>query len=396
MTSSQGTIRTEGPLLALMIRSALAFGFALVATAVAAQDTAAPAAAEFEIWAMDQGTHVIHVFDPAFVELARIEMEPHGMRVPHMLEFTSDYRYAFVAAPATGNTAVIRTADRAVVAVIRTGPRTHHAAVAPDDRTVLVSVIGAANAPWDGRIVEIVADYENERFTVGRQLVLAEDPLFAARKAEFRESGGAVCMAFTRDGRAAYVTLGPELEESGVVVLDPQAFRLTQVFPPAEVDANCGTILSPDGEHMYLVGGGREVGVWHAHDTRTHRSVQRTESRGHDAHGSAVTPDGREYWLVNRVTSNAVVVDTRTLQVIEEIDFVGKTPDIVAMSPDGAHVYVTLRGPEPVTMPHVAVGETPGIAVIDARTRKVVRLVEPARGDPKSDFHGIAVRPLDR
>jgi DNA-binding beta-propeller fold protein YncE len=366
----------------------------LLAVAGCARSDATAAAPDFEIWAMDQGTHVIHVFDPDFVEVARIDMEAHGMRVPHMIEFTSDHRYAFVAAPATGNTAVIRTADREVVAMIATGPRTHHAAVSPDDRTVLVSVIGAADTPWDGKLVEIDVDLESERFTVGRELVIADDPVFAERRDEFVATGGAVCLAYTADGSAAYVTLGPGLDEGGVVVVDPTELRLVQVFPPGTVDANCGTLLSPTGEHMYLVGGDREVGVWHAVDTRTHEPVHRAETRGHDAHGSWVSPDGSEYWLVNRVTSNAIVVDTRTHEVLDEIEFVGKTPDIVSMSPDGRHVYITLRGPNPVTMPHVAVGETPGIAVIDRSSREMIRLVEPARGDPASDFHGIAVRPL--
>jgi DNA-binding beta-propeller fold protein YncE len=365
-----------------------------LAAAGCARTAATEATADFEIWAMDQGTHVVHVFDPDFREVARIDMEAHGMRVPHMIEFTSDHRYAFIAAPATGNTAVIRTADREVVAMLPTGPRTHHAAVAPDDRTVLVSVIGSAAEPWDGKLVEIELDLENERFTIARELVLAEDPLFAARRDEFRETGGAVCLAYTSDASAAYVTLGPGLDEGGVVVVDPTELRLLQVFPPGAVDANCGTLLSPTGEHMYLVGGDREVGVWHAVDTRTHEPVHRAETRGHDAHGSWVSPDGSEYWLVNRVTSNAIVVDTRTHEILEEIEFVGKTPDIVSMSPDGRHVYITLRGPNPVTMPHVAVGETPGIAVFDRATRGMIRLVEPARGDPASDFHGIAVRPL--
>jgi DNA-binding beta-propeller fold protein YncE len=379
-------------------RGSLKLGLTLILTlslaAGCSRTEATTAAPQFEIWAMDQGTHVIHVFDPDFAELGRVEMEPLGMRVPHMIEFTSDYRYAFVAAPATGNTAVIRTADREVVALLATGPRTHHAAVAPDDRRVLVSVIGAADAAWDGKLVEIDIDLDNETFTLGRELVIAEDPMFAARRAEFLETGGAVCLAYTADGGAAYVTLGPGLNEGGVVVVDPATFTLVEVFPPGTLEANCGTLLSPTGEHMYLVGGDREVGVWHAVDTRTHEPVHRGETHGHDAHGSWVSPDGSEYWLVNRVTSNAIVVDTRTHEVIDEIEFVGKTPDIVAMSPDGEFVYITLRGPNPVTMPHVAVGETPGIAVIDRASREMIRLVEPAQGDPASDFHGIAVRAI--
>jgi DNA-binding beta-propeller fold protein YncE len=354
----------------------------------------APAFRDYEIWAMDQGTNVVHIFDSSLRETGRIDLGARGMRVPHMVEFTSDQRYAFVAAPATGNVAIIRAADRQVVAMIPTGPRTHHAAISPDDRKVIVSVIGAANAPWDGKLVEINVDLANERFTIGRQLVLTDDPLFAGRKSEFKDTGGAVCLAFTADGRQAYVTLGPALDEGGTVVLDTREFRLIEVFPLRQLDANCGTLLSPDGDQMYLVGGDRGVGVWHAVDIRTRRPVRRSESRGHDAHGSRVTPDGREYWIVNRVTSNAIVVDPRTHSVLAEIPFVGKTPDIVAMSPDSRFAFLTLRGPNPVTMPHVAVGETPGVAVFDVRTRRQVRLLEPAKGDPKSDFHGIAVRLL--
>jgi DNA-binding beta-propeller fold protein YncE len=352
------------------------------------------AEARYEVWAMDQGTHVVHIFDAELEEVGRIELEPHGVRVPHMIEFTSDHRYAFVAAPATGNVAVIRAADRAVVAVLQTGPRTHHAAVAPDDRSVLVSVIGAPDVEWDGRLVEIVVDAAAERFTVGRTLMLAQDPLFEERRTDFLASGGAVCLAYTRDSESAWVTLGPGLDEGGVVVVDPRTLELTRVYGPGEVSANCGTLLSPTGEHMYLVGGDGEVGVWHAADVATHDIVQQSGSHGHDAHGSAFSPDGSEYWLVNRVSSNAVVIDARTREVLETIEFTGRTPDIVAMSPDGRHVYITLRGPNPVTMPHVAVGETPGFAVFDRASRRMLRLVEPAQGDPASDFHGIAVRPL--
>lgn len=376
------------------LRTLLAGSIALAPVIAGCARLPIGAAPDYEIWAMDQGTHIVHIFSAALAETGRIDLGSQGARVPHMIEFTPDYRYAFVANPATGNVAVIRAADRKLVTLIPTGPRTHHAAVAPEGRTVLVSVIGAANVPWDGKLVELNIDPANERFAAGRHLALADDSLFAARRAGFRDSGGAVCLAFTADGRYGYATLGPSIEEGGVVVLDMRTFRLVEVFEPGRVQANCGTILAPDREHMYLVGGDRGVGVWHAMDTRTHRPSRQASSRGHDAHGSRVTPDGREYWIVNRVTSNAIVVDPRSDSVIAEIPFIGKTPDIVAMSPDSRYAFVTLRGPNPVTMPHLAVGETPGFAVVDVRSRRVLRLVEPAKGNDRSDFHGIAVRPL--
>jgi DNA-binding beta-propeller fold protein YncE len=347
-----------------------------------------------EIWAIDQGTNIIHVFDTTLTETARIDLGSRGARVPHLIEFTSDGRYAFVANLATGNVAVIRAEDRELVALIPTGPRTHHVAVAPDDRRAIVSVIGAPDTPWDGKLVEITIDTAREQFTVTRELVLARDPHFAVRRARFSATGGPVCMDFTEDGRFGYVALGPTLDEGGALVVDLHEMRLVEAFAPTQVQANCGTVLSRDGSHMYMVGGDRGVGVWQALDTRTHRPSHREMSRGHDAHGLAVSPNGREYWVVNRVTSNAIILDARSNKVIAEIPFAGKTPDIIAFSPDGGRAYITLRGPKPVTMPHLAVGETPGFAVFVTGTRELFRLVEPARGNEASDFHGIAVRPL--
>lgn len=361
----------------------------VVLTACAPAEPAAPA---YEIWAMDQGTNLIHIFGPDLEELGRIDMEAHGARVPHMIDFTSDDRYAFVAHPASGNVAVIRAADREVVTILATGPRTHAVTVAPNDRMALVAVIGAPNVPWDGRIVELTLDLAGERVEIGRSLTVAEDPLFAARIAEFKDTGGAVCMDFTADGRYAYVSLGPEVDEGGLVVLDTESFTLTAVYPSSELPANCGTLRSPSGAHMFVNAGGRELGKWHAMDTRTHAPVHHGESGGHDAHGVWLTPDGTELWMVNRVTSNAIVINPATLEEIAKIDFVGTTPDIIAMAPDGSRAYITLRGPNPVTMPHVAVGETPGFAVIDVRTRELLELVQPDAGNPQSDFHGIAVR----
>jgi hypothetical protein len=56
--------------------------------------------------------------------------------------------------------------------------------------------------------------------------------------------------------------------------------------------------------------------------------------------------------------------------------------------------FISLRGPNPVTAAHVAKGETPGFAVVDIMGRKLVRVIQPAAGNDKSDFHGIGVRRL--
>jgi hypothetical protein len=96
--------------------------------------------------------------------------------------------------------------------------------------------------------------------------------------------------------------------------------------------------------------------------------------------------------MVNRITSNAIVLDPKSFAVIAEIPNVGPTPDIIAMSPDSKLAFITTRGPNPVSMPHIAKGTTPGFSVVSIPDRKVLRHIQPAPGNEKSDFHGIGVR----
>ncbi|WP_416140703.1 YncE family protein [Halomonas sp. HK25] len=348
----------------------------------------------YEIWALDQGTHTIHIYDQALEEVSRIGLGDHGVRVPHMIDFTSDGRYAFTANVGSGDVAVIRTEDRSVVEIIATGPRTHMAGVRPGDEVVVADIIGNADIERDGRLVEIQLDLENERFELGRVLHIAQDPIFAA-KAEAFNDVAAICHFDTADGSRTFVTLGPALPNGGLVVVDNASFTLEKAWGPEELQTNCGTMLTPDGRHMLVNGGGGEVGVWHAIDVETLEVVrQDMSSQGIDAHGVRNLPNGEEIWMVNRGSSNGIVIDANTLEVIDTLADTGKTPDILDFSPDSRFAFVTLRGPEPVSMPHMAQGETPGFAVIDVATREVVSIIQPAEGDPQSDFHGIGVRTL--
>jgi DNA-binding beta-propeller fold protein YncE len=362
--------------------------------AAAAGPGAAQEAGGYEIWALDQGTGVVHIYGADLQEAARIDLAAQGIRTPHMIDFNSDHSYAVIASTGSGDVTVIRTEDREVVAVLATGPRTHMASVLPDDSGIIADVIGSADVENDGSLVEITADFGSEAFEIGRTLVIADDPLFRERAEEFGDVG-AVCHDYARDGRHAYVTLGPALANGGLVILDTAEFNLVKVFAPDELQVNCGTLLTPDGAHMLVNGGSAEVGVWYAIDTETLEVVRQGQSGGNDAHGVWATPDGSEIWMVNRVSSNGIVLDAATLQQTGELSDVGKTPDIIAMSPDGARAFISLRGPNPVSAPHVAVGETPGFAVIDIAGRTLEQVIQPAEGNEDSDFHGIGVRVMN-
>jgi DNA-binding beta-propeller fold protein YncE len=378
---------------------ALGFGLIGVAALLMADASRAPTAAQassaidYEVWALDQGTHMVHIYDERLQELAKLDLSAHGVRVPHMIDFTPDGAYALIAATASGNVSVIRTADRQVVAVLPTGPASHAATVRPDGQQAVVAVIGDPKVERDGKLVEITIDAAAGTFALGRSLVIAEDPLFKQAAHRFKDVG-AVCQQYTADGRHAYVTLGPAIANGGLVVLDTAAFKLAAVYPPDELKVNCGTVLTRDGKHMFVNGGDHGVGHWYAIDTATGKVVHQGSSRGEDAHGVWPTPDGREVWMVNRVTSNAIVIDPKSFEVIAEIPDIGKTPDIIAMSPDSLLAFITTRGPNPVSMPHIAKGPTPGFSLVSIPERKLLRHVQPAPGNDRSDFHGIGVRPI--
>ena len=376
---------TTGPRLAAI--GAATLGAAVAATAAAAQD--------HEIWALDQGTHMLHIFDTDLAEIATVDLGEAGVHVPHMIDFTSDGAYAFIASTGSHDITVIDAETREIVEIFDTGPRTHAATVLPDDSAVIAAVIGDADEYRDGKLVEITIDGAGG-FEIGRELVIADDPLFQENEARFNDVA-AICHEYSADGDLAFVTLGPGLADGGLVVADTRSFELVALWGPEELQVNCGTAPTVDRSHMFLTGGGPETGVYYALNMETLEIVHQGDSRGTDAHGIWAVPDGSEMWLVNRVSDNVVLIDPETFEITEEVpEGFGETPDIIAMAPDSSRAYITLRGPNPVSAPHVAVGSQPGFSVVDIASRELVEIVQPAADNPDSDFHGIATRPLSR
>jgi hypothetical protein len=87
--------------------------------------------------------------------------------------------------------------------------------------------------------------------------------------------------------------------------------------------------------------------------------------------------------------------------VVDEILQVDPTPDLAGEAPDGKYVYLSLRGPLPLSGdPHASTGSTPGLLVLEILKdgRDVaVRGLAPisnidAGGVERADGHGIRVR----
>ncbi len=362
-----------------------------------------------EVWSLDQGTDRIHVYDADHQQVAVIDVSPEALRdvdpafapeagrtVPHMIDFDSSDRYAFVAATAGGATIVLDAVERSVVSVLPTGAGTHMAAVTPDDRAVWVAVIGTQ------QLVEIPLDLDAEEPTFEVAHTVDVEPLLAATDHDW-PSYAPVCHDYDDDGRA-WVTLGPGIEQGGLFVFDTASAEVVHAYDPTEIRANCGVGFTADGSRAVanwsgLFGEDREdaEGEWYVFDTDDLSVLHTASSDGIDAHGVRLTPDGAAFWQVNRGSDDGQVIDADTFEVVASLD-AGDTPDILDFAPDGSVAYVTQRGPNPLSGdPHVAVGQSPGLLVIDVATGEHLELLAPpevtdADGVVLNDVHGVGVR----
>jgi DNA-binding beta-propeller fold protein YncE len=350
--------------------------------------------ANYEVWTMDQTNNILYIISPQLEVVETVDLSEAGLERTHWIDFTSDHEYAWIASTVSGNTAVIRAEDRKVIATFDTGPASHAADIYPDDSGVLVSVIKT------GELVEIVSDHAAEAFSIGRRLIIAEDPLVKERADEF-PSANPISSAFTRDGRYAYVTLGPALANGGLVILDLETFTLVKAYSPEEVKVNLMSVLSPDGAKMFVTGGSRDAkSLFYVFDTATHEVIAKEATRGAEAHGMALTPDGSEIWITNRWTGNVGIMSTEYNDFIERIPFVGEAPDLLAFSPDGVFAFILLRGGGPTDAGAMSgAGELPAVVVVAVETRRVVDiLIQGELTDegelPALDYHGIAIRQL--
>lgn len=108
-------------------------------------------------------------------------------------------------------------------------------------------------------------------------------------------------------------------------------------------------VFAPDGRHAYAVtmGAGKiiELVVKDADVTATGKDL----TVGRSSYGAVITPDGN--WLINTNVGGAAtgedrtgtlsIVDLKTFQLALSLP-VGKTPEHVALSPDGKHIAVVL------------------------------------------------------
>ncbi len=348
---------------------------------------------------------------------------------PHMLFFNAAQTHAVIAFVFSGHVLILDATARTPVACLRAtlasnGARQAHAAIpSPDESYILV-------ANQNGKLLErINTDYRSNTFVLDGSATLdlascTTPNGLPCEAAALRPNNAPICPVIDASGDLAFVTLAG----GGLFVVNPRTTPMSIVgeYTMATVHGNgCGGIQVRDT--MYInSGAGTAAGNPGEFDLYAFpvsgysplnppefpfpAVVFADDTDGRDAHGVLATKHGRFLWAGDRGLDVIEVFATDTQVRVNTILLRGSlsdnpSPDLLDISPDGSRVYMSLRGPNPLSgSPHVSIGSTPGLGVIrveqagrhgDFQAIHSVTNVDGA-GVERADPHAIRVRQVRR
>ena len=417
--------------------------------------TALPVAAsgqdKYEVWAIDQSNSfgktfggTLYIWNGHALEQANqaADVEPEKIDLadaaaalcftktganpvrPHMLAVNPSQTHAIVSFVASGHVLFLDAATRQPVECIRTsvgagGARQVHFAIPSPDETY-VSV-----ANQNGKLFErINTDYATNTFTLDTaatiNLATCTTPNgLPCQDAVLRPDNAPICPIIDSTSQYTFMTL----RGGGLFVVDSTAtpMRIVAEYDTTTVAAN-GCLGAEVPGKMYIdSGGGTPTNLYQANlyafpvtgfsaanppNTPAPRVIFAEDTEHADAHGAALTKHLKYLWIADRGRNFFFVVDTDTDEVVNRISLESSlsadpTPDLLAISPNGRHAFMSLRGPNPLTAdPHVSTGTTPGVGVLkvlesgrDARFESIAPVTNvDAGGVERADVHAMTIR----
>ncbi len=233
----------------------------------------------------------------------------------------------------------------------------HEVAVSPDGRLALTSEYGPNSNPGRHLVVIDVAE--------GRQI----------GRIDLGPQSRPHSFMFMKDGRHAVATLEASDRVALVDVVERQVIR---TYPTGGRDGHM-VRLSPDDARAYVTSRGAEgtLSVITLEGDTPPVVIQ----TGKGAEGLAVSPDGGEVWVVNRLAGTISIVDTRSLTVAATLD----------VPPDARRAEISAGGR--VLVPH---GGPPGapaqvLSVYDLRRRALAGRFARHEGREGPGGYGIHV-----
>jgi DNA-binding beta-propeller fold protein YncE len=335
---------------------------------------------------------------------------------PHMIVFNPTHSHAVLAFVASGHVVFYDAASRTPLRCIDAGVQAHAAFPSPDASYVVV-------ANQNGKLLQrIVTDYATNTFILDGPATLdlanGTTPSGVPRQdPTLRPDNAPICPLIDSSSTYTFVTL----RGGGLFVVDSTAtpMRIVAEYDRSVVHGNgCGGVQARD--KMYVNSGGGTASNLHEFDvyafpltgfTSTPNAPAPTlvvsqDDRAADSHGVALTKHGRYLWIADRVGNRIVVVDAVTDEVAGEFSLVRSagedpSPDLLDVSAAGNRVFVSLRGPNPLSGdPHASTGNMPGVGIVrveqGGRTGELTEVARitnvDAGGVERADPHGLRVR----
>jgi hypothetical protein len=369
---------------------------------------------------------------------------------PHMLTMNKTSTHAIVSFVASGHVLFMDARTRQPITCIRTSVgstgvrQVHQSYPSPDETYVAV-------ANQNGKLYErINTDYATNTFVMDHaaklDLATCTTPNgLPCQHVDLRPDNAPICPIIESTGVLNFVTL----RGGGLFVIDAKAtpMRIVAEYDKATIHPN-GCLGAQVGSKMYVdSGGGTAANLYEADlyafplgpglysqfngvNTPSPKVVFSHDVEGADSHGAALTKHGSYLWVADRGRNLIWVVDTATDLVVNAIDLApwlslpgrepvvptaemlqkaghcghfspDPTPDLLVLSPEGTHMFLSFRGPNPLSGdPHVSTGATPGVGVLkitEGGRSGVFEAIAPmsnkgADGVQRADGHALWVR----
>lgn len=369
---------------------------------------------------------------------------------PHMLTMNTAATHAIISFVASGHVLFMDARTRAPITCIRTSVgstgvrQVHQSYPSPDETYVAV-------ANQNGKLYErINTNYKTNTFVLDHaariDLATCTTPNgFPCQDPDIRPDNAPICPIIDSTSVLNFVTL----RGGGLFVIDAKStpMRIVAEYDRSTVHPN-GCLGAQAGNKMYVDSGGGTVANLYEADlyafplgpglysqsngvnTPAPKLVFSEDVEGADAHGAALTKHGRYLWMADRGRNLIWVVDTATDTVVNQINLApwlrlsgrpaaiptaeqlksaghcghfspDPTPDLLMLSPEGTHMYLSFRGPSPLSGdPHVSTGATPGVGVLkitEGGRNGVFEAIAPmsnidAGGIERADGHALWVR----
>lgn len=343
---------------------------------------------------------------------------------PHMMAMNPAQTHAVIAFVATGHVLFMEAATRQPVACFRMtagagGARQAHMATPSPDGTYVTV------ANQNGKLFErIRTDWGTNTYVHETSATLDLANCItpngeACQSAMLRPDNAPICPVTESTSRYTFVTL----RGGGLFVVDSRAtpMRIVGEYDQQVVHGNGCLGAEVPGKIYIDSGGGTANNLAQADlyafptegysasnppNTPAPTLVFSDPDQEADAHGAALTKHGKYLWIADRGRNFLWVVDTETDVIANTILLEGSvsedpTPDLVMVSPNGSHAFLSLRGPNPLTAdPHVSTGSTPGVGILkvtEGGRNAVFEAVAPASnvdaaGVERADVHAMTVR----